>query len=675
VLGLAAVALAVGFPLLDGGFWWETFGMVLFVFFLAGVILTHGMYAGDVVAEALERHNVSARRVRRLSFGITALAATLMGASFAFATFPAGSIVLKFAFFVPLQYYLMVAMCAFCFLNFFPIAATMETWYTDDSICGFAAEDAPTGRAKVPSAFALLCGAMACCAVGGALLATVGVIVRLDDKAAFEHGVLAEAPLDQAELCDFFFGVHTRCADAVLVDGFHPERQETQLKLLEACEQLASSPISPLHSAARAGPDGPVCVVARLQQYVTNGAGAAKGLHWPLEEKDFGPTMWDLLQSDATLRRENLVGFSDDSHAKVTWLRLTNLRAKHASRGVGAIELLAKPLTLMSYKTEWDQFASNLTAAGGGIGRATHTCAKWSALATELEFFTSVGRAVTLTPFCSMAAIALFSKSFIVSYAAFYTLVAMVLVLMGLMHMLAIPLGVTAALALSLVIGMSVDYIIHLAHAYNHSIFNDRFFKSRAAVFARASSIASSAITTLAAVAPLLVAQLLPLREFGQIFALVTCVSLFFSVGFLCALMLIGPRQTRKDGGPEAVPMTDRNDGAERSHWERVDDLSEGLQGRRDADASNMPSRQEDTDDSGWRRSTMLAGLAAQDGGDDAEDSADGGYDTRPLEGLPSEDAGRTLANSQSAPSNPNAVVRTTPPPNPHVDEEQEELL
>ena len=34
------------------------------------------------------------------------------------------------------------------------------------------------------------------------------------------------------------------------------------------------------------------------------------------------------------------------------------------------------------------------------------------------------------------------------------------------------------ALALSLVVGMSVDYIIHLAHAYNNSLFDDRFFNS-----------------------------------------------------------------------------------------------------------------------------------------------------------------------------------------------------
>ena len=117
----------------------------------------------------------------------------------------------------------------------------------------------------------------------------------------------------------------------------------------------------------------------------------------------------------------------------------------------------------------------------------------------------------------------------------------MLLVLLGTMHVLGVPLGITAALALALVLGMSVDYIIHLAHAYKNSIFADRYHKSRAAVFARGQSIASAAATTLGAVLPLLWAQLLPLRQFGTVFALVTLISLAFAFFFLGILMVIGP--------------------------------------------------------------------------------------------------------------------------------------
>ena len=90
----------------------------------------------------------------------------------------------------------------------------------------------------------------------------------------------------------------------------------------------------------------------------------------------------------------------------------------------------------------------------------------------------------------------------------------MVITLLGLMRLCDLSFGAVSALALALVLGMSVDYIIHLAHAFkNARLSPQRFHKSRATVLARATSIGSAAATTLAAVSPLLFAQLLPLRE------------------------------------------------------------------------------------------------------------------------------------------------------------------
>jgi hypothetical protein len=47
-------------------------------------------------------------------------------------------------------------------------------------------------------------------------------------------------------------------------------------------------------------------------------------------------------------------------------------------------------------------------------------------LDTVLNFFSSVQTALTVTPFASMGAIALFARSLIISYVALYCLVGMV---------------------------------------------------------------------------------------------------------------------------------------------------------------------------------------------------------------------------------------------------------
>ena len=69
--------------------------------------------------------------------------------------------------------------------------------------------------------------------------------------------------------------------------------------------------------------------------------------------------------------------------------------------------------------------------------------------------------------------------------------------------------------------GVSVDYLVHLAFAYKHSLMHSRYYKSRAALLARAKSIGAAEITTLCSVMPLLGAQLQPLRQFGLIFTVV----------------------------------------------------------------------------------------------------------------------------------------------------------
>ena len=114
-----------------------------------------------------------------------------------------------------------------------------------------------------------------------------------------------------------------------------------------------------------------------------------------------------------------------------------------------------------------------------------HECPKWAILATEEAFLDNVYRAAFLTPIFSAVALVLFLRSLAVSLAALYCLVGMVITILGALRLFRIPLGPPEALVLGLVVGVSVDYLVHIACAYNNS-FADRYYKSRAAPFARA---------------------------------------------------------------------------------------------------------------------------------------------------------------------------------------------
>jgi len=169
-------------------------------------------------------------------------------------------------------------------------------------------------------------------------------------------------------------------------------------------------------------------------------------------------------------------------------------------------------------------------------------CRSWEMLRTQQVFLDSVFRALLYTPAFCMVAIFVFVRNLVLSYMALYCIVGMIITILGVLQLMSVPLGPVEALALSVTIGVSVDYLIHLSFAFLHSLLPDRRYKSRAALFARAGSITAAAITTLFAVVPLLFAGMVTLQRFGIIFTVVTLVAYAFTMLFYNAmLMVFGP--------------------------------------------------------------------------------------------------------------------------------------
>lgn len=210
---------------------------------------------------------------------------------------------------------------------------------------------------------------------------------------------------------------------------------------------------------------------------------AANGRPFPLTPAEFAPSLRTMLEEAPELRP--MVGFSSDG-SKVTFLR-SDFRAKFGYEGTEVISLLADPNLLMAYKGEWDVWWSGLStsvraahaslsgrnastgrgfthvssAESGFDGNASvalpderasvlalghHSCPKWGVLALEVAFFNAVLRAIIATPLFSMVAICFFVKSLLVSYAALYCLMGMIVALLGCMRVFGIPLGVVEAL-------------------------------------------------------------------------------------------------------------------------------------------------------------------------------------------------------------------------------------
>ena len=104
--------------------------------------------------------------------------------------------------------------------------------------------------------------------------------------------------------------------------------------------------------------------------------------------------------------------------------------------------------------------------------------------------------ALLLTPAFALCAMMLFLRNLFLCYAALHTIFAIIVLVLGILGAIGLALGPIESLCFAVVIGVSVDYLVHFAYAYKHSLMQSRYYKSRAAVLARSNSITSAATTT-----------------------------------------------------------------------------------------------------------------------------------------------------------------------------------
>ena len=93
-------------------------------------------------------------------------------------------------------------------------------------------------------------------------------------------------------------------------------------------------------------------------------------------------------------------------------------------------------------------------------------------------------------------------------------------------------LGVMEAIAVVIIVGFSVDYVVHLANHYVESVYIDRFRRMKDALTGIGISIFSGAITTILSGIFLFLATIV----FFENFAILILVTILFSLLFSLAL-------------------------------------------------------------------------------------------------------------------------------------------
>lgn len=117
------------------------------------------------------------------------------------------------------------------------------------------------------------------------------------------------------------------------------------------------------------------------------------------------------------------------------------------------------------------------------------------------------------------------------------------------MVILGMKISVLESVSMIVVVGMSVDYTVHLMHSYHESSESTRFGRARLAMTEMGVSVFGGALTTFVAACPLFMAQFIFFSQFGTFIGMITVYSILWAIFFLMTLAAVaGPEPNEQTG-------------------------------------------------------------------------------------------------------------------------------
>jgi len=137
------------------------------------------------------------------------------------------------------------------------------------------------------------------------------------------------------------------------------------------------------------------------------------------------------------------------------------------------------------------------------------------------------------------------TQQLIIAFAAFITISSILVTVIAMMKIADYEMGTITSICITILAGFAVDYVVHLAHAYNHSTAETRAQKFQEAFDVIGVSVLSGMVTSVLASIVLLTCALQFFAKFG-FFLIFTVVWawLWGNCFFMCVMRLVGPDES-----------------------------------------------------------------------------------------------------------------------------------
>ncbi|XP_062274013.1 protein dispatched homolog 3 [Scomber scombrus] len=202
---------------------------------------------------------------------------------------------------------------------------------------------------------------------------------------------------------------------------------------------------------------------------------------------------------------------------------------------------------------QWETFIQEQLATlpqSSALQRGFQTCEHWKQIFMEIIGVESALWSLLLSLAICVAAVSVFTAHPLLLLPVLITILGVICLVVALMYWLGWEMGAVEAISLSILVGSSVDYCLHLVEGYllaGESMPStpgrsseppaERQRRTLEAVNHVGVAIVSSAVTTVISTVPLFFCVIVPFAKFGQIVAINTAVSILFTLTVTVAML------------------------------------------------------------------------------------------------------------------------------------------
>lgn len=224
------------------------------------------------------------------------------------------------------------------------------------------------------------------------------------------------------------------------------------------------------------------------------------------------------------------------------------LNLKYLAIAVNTTLGVADSATTLEPKYDYFERKVDELSSSNGLGTASQTANAWVKMKLELVLLGSAYFGMGASLILAFVIIMLSTKDFVLTCMAVFTIFLIVVALIATIVWIGWSVSVLESICLTILVGLSVDYTIHLANSWRESDLKNREKRLKATLLEIGISVFSASITTFLACIPLFFCYVLFFKKFGIFIAMTIFWSTIYAFGFFCALLAVyGPTSGRND--------------------------------------------------------------------------------------------------------------------------------